>query len=135
MKPMIILFVALFLMLDQATAQEKQAQHLLDGSSMDYYYQNGSGVHAEFADGQFKYKWIAGPNAGTAGQENYRSRKIGNRMYLVNFMVESNHTFVTIVFNFNENVVSTSAVIAPGTDQELILFDGGIIEHLILKEK
>ncbi len=54
---------------------------------------------------------------------------------MVNFMVQANSSFVTIVFNFNQNVMSTSALLAPGTDQELILFDAGIIEQLTLKEK
>ena len=53
---------------------------------------------------------------------------------MISFMIEANSYFATIVFNFNQNVISTSAIVAPGTDQELILFDGGIIERLNLKE-
>ena len=118
----------------QSFAQENKDEHLLYGTSMNYYYQNGTAVHVEFLSGQFKYKWIAGPNAGSEGQNNYRSRKIGNKMYLVNFHEESNSTFVTIVFNFNQNVISTSAIIAPNSEQENIIFEGGIIENLHLKE-
>lgn len=29
---------------------------------MDYYYQNGTGVYVEFANGKFNWKWIAGPD-------------------------------------------------------------------------
>lgn len=134
MKQLVTFTLAFLSVAYQAIAQEKEDEHLLDGTSMDYYYQNGSGVHAEFIDGQFKYKWIAGPNAGSEGSEDYRSRKIGPKMYMVSFMVVANKSFVTIVFNFNQNVISTSALIAPGTDQETILFDAGIIEHLNLKE-
>ena len=111
-----------------------QGEQLLDGTSLNYHYQNGSAVKAEFDNGQFKYKWIAGPYKDLEGSEEYRSRKIGDRIYMVNFMVDANSSFVTIVFNFNQNMMSTSALIAPGTDQELILFDAGIIEHLNLKE-
>ena len=135
MKQFVTTMLALLAISCQVIAQEKQDEYLLDGTSMDYYYQNGSAVHAEFLDGQFKYKWIAGPAKGTEGSEKYRSRKISDKMYMVNFMVEANSTFVTIVFNFNQNVISTSALIAPGTDEELIIFDGGIIEQLILKVK
>jgi hypothetical protein len=135
MKQSLIFMLAILAITCQAVAQEKQDEHLLDGTSMDYYYQNGSAVHAELLDGQFKYLWTAGPVKGTEGSEKYRSRKIGDKMYMVNFMVETNSTFVTIVFNFNQNVFSTSALIAPGTDKELILFDGGIIEQLTLKIK
>jgi hypothetical protein len=134
-KQLLTFMIALVVISCQAIAQEKQGEKLLDGTSMDYYYQNGSAVHAEFADGQFKYKWIAGPNTGAEGSEEYRSRKIGAKMYMVSFMVQANSSFVTIVFNFNQNVMSTSALLAPGTDQELILFEAGIIEQLTLKEK
>jgi len=102
---------------------------------MDYYYQNGSAVHAEFGEGQFKFKWILGPNEGTSGTCNYRSRKIGDKLYLVNFKYEPSAAFVTIVFNFNQNVFSTSALLGAGTEKELVLFEAGIIEQLTLKEK
>jgi hypothetical protein len=119
----------------QAISQESQTEHLLDGTSMDYYYQNGSAVHAEFGEGQFKFKWILGPNEGTSGTCNYRSRKIGDKLYLVNFKYEPSAAFVTIVFNFNQNVFSTSALLGAGTEKELVLFEAGIIEQLTLKEK
>ena len=134
MKYFLTSLLALMIIATDVTAQEKKDEHLLDGTSMDCYYQNGSAVHVEFMDGKFKYKWIAGPAAGAEGSENYRSRKISTRMYMVNVMVAANKTFVTIVYNFNQNMLSTSALIAPGTANEATLFDAGIIEHLTLKE-
>jgi len=134
MKKLVMLIVIILVGLFHSIAQENKDEHLLDGTSMNYYYQNGTAVHVELLSGQFKFKWIAGPNAGAEGQSPYRSRKIGDKMYLVNFYEESNSTFVTIVFNFNQNVISTSAIIAPHSEQERIIFDGGIIENLHLKE-
>ncbi len=134
MKQLLIGMVAFLAISFQSFAQENQDEHLLDGTSMDYFYQNGTAVHFEIFEGQIKYKWIAGPNKDAEGQEKYRSRKIGDKMYLLNFMNEPSSTFVTLIFNFNQNVMYSSALIAPGTDQELVLFDGGIIEHLSLKE-
>ncbi len=134
MKRLVFIAAIILAVAFHSNAQEEKDQHLLDGTSMNYYYQNGTAVHVEFINGQFKYKWIAGPNAGAEGQNNYRSRKIGNKMYLVNFHEESNSTFVTIVFNFNQNVISTSAIIAPNSERENIIFEGGIIENLHLKE-
>ena len=135
MKQFATTMLALLAISCQVIAQEKQNENLLDGNSMDYYYQNGSAVHAEFSDVQFKYKWITGPNKEVEGSEEYRSRKIADKTYMVNFMVQANSSFVTIVFNYNQNVMSTSALLAPGTDQELVLFEAGIIEQLTLKEK
>ncbi|HMG68029.1 MAG TPA: MoaF N-terminal domain-containing protein [Chitinophagaceae bacterium] len=117
-----------------SAAQDKIDEHLLDGTSMDYYYQNGSGVHVEFANGQFNWKWIAGPDKGAIGNEKYLSRKIGDKTYMINFKVTTSSNFVTIIFNFNQNVMYTSALLDPKTPQEQVLFEGGIIEHLRLKE-
>ena len=134
MKQLVFCITSLLIISLPSFAQESQDEHLLDGTSMDYYYQNGTAVHLEIFDGQLKYKWLAGSNIGAEGQEKYRSRKIGDKMYIVNFMNEASSTFVTLIFNFNQNVMHSSALIAPGTDQENVLFDGGIIEHLQLKE-
>ncbi len=119
----------------QAISQESKDEHLLDGTSMNYYYQNGSAVQAEFSEGQFKFEWILGPYEGASGSCDYRSRKIGDKLYLVNFKYEPSAAFVVIVFNFNQNVFSTSALLGAGTDDELNLFEAGIIEKLTLKEK
>ena len=135
MKPLVLIFALSLVSITQSNAQEKQEEHLLDGTSMNYYYQNGTAVHVDFDDGQFKYQWIAGPNTDAVGKVGYRSRKIGDKLYMVNFFEETNLTFVTIVFNFNQNVLHTSALIAGGSDQRQILFDGGIIENLTLIEK
>ena len=55
-------------------------------------------------------------------------------MYVVNWLEKGSSTFVTLIFNFNQNVMYSSALIAPRTEGEEIFFDGGIIENLILKE-
>jgi hypothetical protein len=68
------------------------------------------------------------------GHGKYRSRKIGDKMYLVNLQVEENSTFTTLIFNFNQNVMYSSVLFSPGTDQEQIRFDGGVIEHVHLVE-
>jgi hypothetical protein len=134
MRNTLLFICTSFLLPLSSVAQDKSNEHLLDGTSMDYYYQNGTGVHVQFANGQFNWKWIAGPDKDSIGSEKYLSRKIGDKTYMINFKVTSNSNFVTIVFNFNQNVVYTSALLYPKTDQEQVLFEGGIIEHLRLKE-
>ena len=134
MKQFALTMFALLAITFLSYSQETEDEHLLDGTSTNYYYQNGMAVHVEFLEGQMKYKWIAGPNKDAEGQEKYRSRKIGDKMYVVNIYAEANSSFVTLIFNFSQNVMCSSALIAPGTDQEQILFEGGIIEHVKLKE-
>ena len=134
MKHTLLFICTLFLLSLSSIGQEKIDDHLLDGTSMDYYYQSGTAVHVEFVNGQINWKWIAGIDKGAIGSEKYLSRKIGDKIYMINFKVSANSNFVTIVFNFNQNVIYTSALLNPKTDHEQVLFEGGIIGHLKLKE-
>ena len=95
----LVTFILVFMAISfQAIAQEEQNENLLDGTSVEYYYQNKSGVSAEFLDGKFNYKWIAGPNKGVEGSEKYLSRKIGDKLYVISFMVVARKSYVTIIF-------------------------------------
>ena len=95
------------------------------------FYQNGSGINIEFYDGKIQFEWIAGPAKGNKGKDiPYMSRKIGDELYIVNFHQKQKHNFVTLVFNFKQNVMWTSNIQRYGTDKEKIGFDGGIIEHI-----
>ena len=53
---------------------------------------------------------------------------------MINFKVTASSNFITIVFNFNEKVMYTSALFNPKTPQEQIFFERGIIKNLKLKE-
>ncbi|APD06847.1 hypothetical protein UJ101_01328 [Flavobacteriaceae bacterium UJ101] len=118
------------------TVNEKQPEHLLDGTSMNYYYQNGTGIHFEFYNGMIKYEWIAGPRKGHGNKDlKYASRKVGDKMYLMSWLEEAHPDYVTLLFNFNNNVVYSSAILRFGTKDQFTLFDGGIIENLKLVEK
>ena len=134
MKQLVAFMFAFLALTCQSNAQENQDEHLLDGTSMNYFYQTGTAVHIEFVEGVAKWKWIAGPWKDGVGKEKYRSRKIGDKMYLVNILEEGPSTFVTLIFNFNQNVMWSSLLLFPQTDNEQIWFDGGIIEHLKLVE-
>ena len=140
MKKLLIFMFAFMTLAICSLAQEeldnpRMDEHLLDGTSMNYYYQNGTAVHIEFVDGIVKWKWIAGPWKDSESQEKYKSRKIGDKMYLINWIEGGHSTFVTLIFNFNQNVMHCSALLYPQTEYERILFDGGIIEQLVLVEK
>ena len=112
-------------------AQNKEPEHLLDGTSLNYYYQSGSGLSASFKDGKFNYEWIVGPRKGNKGNDiPYKSRKIGDEMYIVNFHEKHKPDFVTLIFNFEQNVMYSSAILRYGTDNEMTSFNGGIIEHV-----
>ncbi len=152
MKKLTIVLVLMTSFLGSLTAQEKQAEsslekvrkeaeakqpeHLLDGTSMKYYYQNGGGIHIEFYKGVLKYKWIVGPRKGHKNQDlPYSSRKIGDKMYIVSWLEASHPDYTTLIFNFNNNVMYSSGIFRFGTKKQFTRFDGGIIEDLTLVEK
>ncbi|MEQ9232181.1 MAG: MoaF N-terminal domain-containing protein [Cyclobacteriaceae bacterium] len=135
MKRLLVTIFLIVLSSEFCLAQESEPEHLLDGTSMKYYYQNGSAVKVDFIEGMFHFNWLAGPIKGRMGSAKYQSRKISEKMYLVNFTVEDNGTFVTLLFNFNQNVMYSSVLNQPGTEYEKVGFNGGIIEHLKLVEK
>ncbi len=117
-------------------AEAKQPEQLLNGTSMNYYYQNGGGIHIEFYNGMLKYEWIVGSRKGHKNQDlPYSSRKIGDKMYLVSWLEASHPDYTNLIFNFNNNVMYSSGIFRFGTKDQFTRFDGGIIEDLILKEK
>ena len=129
----LILQTVLVLLLGTAYshAQNKNPEHLLDGMSFNYYYQSGAGLSVYFEDGKFNYEWIVGPRKGNKGNDiPYKSRKIGDEMYIVNFHEKHKPDFVTLIFNFEQNVMYSSAILRYGTDNEMTAFSGGIIEHV-----
>lgn len=74
MKHVVISFLAILCFavfhVDESLAQEGQHdQHLLDGTSAKYYYQNGSGIHIQFYSGKLKYEWITGPRKGHGNKD------------------------------------------------------------------
>jgi len=114
-----------------AQATDEKPEHLLDGTTLGYNYQNGSGISIDFYDGKLRYEWIAGPPKGNMGKDiPYRSRKIGDEMYIVNFHEKHIRDFVTLIFNLKQNVMYSSAIQGYGTDKEMIHFSGGIVEHV-----
>src|SRR5436190_17905681 len=127
------LFFSVFFIITtfRSNAQTKQDEQLLDGSSMDIYYENGYGFHNEFKDGQITFKGIAGPYPRGTGQESYKAKKIADKIYVVSFLVTSSHSFTTLIFNFNQNILLASAI---RLNDEANFLDRATIENLHLKE-
>lgn len=110
------------------------AEHFLDGYSLNFQYQGGPAVHMEFENGKGKYEWITGPRKGK-GNSNipYRSRKIGEDLYLINWHETGLKDYLTIVFDFKKMVVHSSIIIGYENKPERTLktvFLTGVIDHL-----
>src|SRR6476620_2067337 len=128
-----LFFASLFIITSfHSIAQNKQDAHVLGGTSMVIYFENGYGFHDEFKDGQITFKGIAGPYPRGTGQESYKAKKIADKIYVVSFLVTSKHSFSTYIFNFNQNILVASAI---RLNDEANFLDSATIEHLHLKEK
>lgn len=111
-----------------------EPEHFLDGYTLNFQYQNGTAIHMEFKHGKAKYEWIAGPTKGN-GNTNipYRSRKIGDNLYLINWHETGIKDYLTIVFDFEKMIVHSSIIIGYENKPERQLktvFRSGIIDHL-----
>ncbi|MCK0132631.1 hypothetical protein MWU59_14075 [Flavobacteriaceae bacterium F08102] len=111
-----------------------EAEHLLDGYSLNFQYQDGKAIHMEFYHGKAKYEWVAGPTKGKGNKDiPYRSTKIGKSMYLINWHETSIKDYLTIVFDFDKMTVHSSVIIGYENKPERTLktvFMSGIIDHL-----
>ena len=111
-----------------------EPEHLLDGYSLNFQYQTGSAIHLEFYDGKGKYEWITGPGKGNGNKDiPYRSRKIGDDVYLMNWHETGLKDYLTLVFDFKNMVVYSSVIIGYENNPDRpkrTAFDGGIIDHL-----
>ncbi|WP_430937340.1 MoaF-related domain-containing protein [Saccharicrinis sp. 156] len=111
-----------------------ETEHLLDGYSMNFQYQTGNAIHIEFYDGKGNYEWITGPGKGNGNKDiQYRCRKIGDDLYLVNWHETGLKDYLTLVFNFKNMTVYSSVIIGYANNPDRprrTAFDGGIIDHL-----
>ncbi len=140
-----LMLIAASVAAPDAAAQEKAeaqklkyeaAEHLLDGTSFEYFYQTGGGLKIVFADGKLGYEWISGPRKGNKAKDiPYQSRKIGKKLFIVNWQEKDKPDFVTLIINLEENVMYSSAILRYGTKEEAIHFNGAIIERVQRSKK
>lgn len=111
-----------------------EAEHFIDGYSLNFQYQNGTAIHMEFNNGKAKYEWVAGPAIGNGNQDiPYLSRKIGNSLYLINWHEIDKKDYLTIIFDFEKMLVHSSIIVGYENKPERTLktaFSSGIIDHL-----
>lgn len=142
---LLILFMVSVLSIGTSFAQEADSaettkfdfgnpEHLIDGYSFNYQYVNGKAIHMEFSGGKARYEWINGPRKGKGNHDiPYRSRKIGENMYLINWHETGIKDYLTLVLDFDNMTVYSSMIIGYENNPERprrTTFDSGIIDHL-----
>ena len=111
--------------------QYATAAHLLDGTSFEYFYEDGSGLEIAFYDGMVRYEWIVGPRKGNSAMDIlYQSRQIGDDLYLVNWQEQDKPDFVSLIINLRDEVMYSSAILRYTTEQEMVHFKEAVIKGL-----
>lgn len=107
-------------------------EHLLDGTTIDWSYtSSGSGMILSFESGLAQYEWVTGARKGRKAQDiPYKSRKIGDDVYLVNWVQPEKPDFITLIFDFKRNVAFSSGLIGYGTDRQKNLFLDGVVNSV-----
>ncbi len=114
------------------TAQEAADEHVLDGTTINWSYTaNGAAMVLTFEDGLASYEWVRGRRAGNSAKDiSYRSREMANGVFLVSWDQADRPDFITLVFDFNENIMASTGLIGYGTDDQRNLFQDGIVESV-----
>ncbi len=104
--------------------------HLLDGTTMQYTYNEMGTVRTRYGDGCIEFEWIAGPMQGqTGGGFAYRAREVGSNRFLVSWHEPELPGFVTLYIDFDAGEVHSSLIAAYGSEDEQIHFDTASIDH------
>lgn len=113
--------------------EKSDSKHLLDGTTIDWIYNSsGSGMILSFENGLAQYEWVTGARKGRSAKGiPYQSRKIGDDMYLINWVQPEKPDFITLIFDFKNNAAFSSGLIGYGTDRQKNLFLDGTINSAV----
>lgn len=115
-----------------AFAQSEANEHVLDGTTIDWSYDaNGARMLLTFEDGKAQYEWIAGQRAGNSAKDiPYRSREMRNGLFIVSWDQAARPDFITLIFDFEASIMSSTGLIGYGTDNQRNLFLGGTVHSV-----
>lgn len=103
----------------ERTVQSDDSDQPFDDIALDYTYSAGGSITAAFEKGFARYRWLSGPFQGVEEHDlKYRSKRIGEDVFVVNWHDKSNFNFVTLVINLSDKVVHSSALLYYGTPKE-----------------
>jgi uncharacterized secreted protein with C-terminal beta-propeller domain len=109
-------------------AQEPEDQ-ALSQIELEYTYSDGGTVVLTMNE-KLSYRWTAGSFKGVAVSDRiYRSRRIGDEMYLVNWHDKENKNFVSLIIDLKNQKVYGSGLIAYETENETSGFDEATINR------
>jgi hypothetical protein len=118
----VLVFLSTVVAVGSVQAQEPD-QQALSNIELEYTYSDLGTVVLRIDEGKLGYTWTEGPGAGNAVTDLiYRSRKIADEVYLVNWNDSDNSDYVVLVIDLDEMVVHGSALSEYRSEQPFAFF-------------
>ncbi|WP_298793503.1 MoaF-related domain-containing protein [uncultured Allomuricauda sp.] len=115
----------------QAQNSLDKEEHLLNGTSFTFQYQNAGAIDISFENDNMTYKWLNGRNMDQPAKTYpYKSKKVDFGIYLINWHESDTKNFVTMVYNFNSNSCAVSVLSKYTSENPFLGFQSGVIEHV-----
>ena len=109
----------------------EKLNHLLDGTTMQYTYEEMGTVLVTYDQGCIGFEWVGGPIKGeTGGGFPYRARKVGEDQFFVNWHEPDMPGFVTLHIDFVSGHVHSAVLAAYASENEQIHFDTATIDQV-----
>ncbi|NWK57626.1 MoaF N-terminal domain-containing protein [Verrucomicrobiaceae bacterium N1E253] len=111
--------------------QYLDSEHLMDGISFQYFYEDGSGLEIAFNEGKVRYEWVVGPRKGNKGEGiPYQSRSIGDDLYMVNWHEPKKPDFTSLIIDLKNKALYSTAILRYGTSAEMIHFKEASVKNV-----
>jgi hypothetical protein len=132
----VIILLINFNVFSQTSNKLDEEEHLLNGVSFTFQYQNEGAANISFQNDSLTYKWLNGRNADKAAKTYpYKSTKIDSDIFLINWHEPDTKNFVTQVYNFKSNKVAVSVIAKYDSERPFAGFQSGVIEHVEVIKK
>jgi hypothetical protein len=116
MKLLITLCIALLLSATLAASELSLPTRELDGTDITYDYTSGRSYNVKFEKEGVSYRYLTGSRPEIWwGPFPYQAFKIEDEVYLASWFEEGYGDYVTLLINFNNNLLYGSAILAGET--------------------
>jgi len=116
MKTVISLFVFFILMATSTAAELQSPTRKLNGTNITYNYTSGRSYNVKFEEAGISYRYLSGSKPEKWwGPFPYKAFEVENNVYYAAWFEEGYGDYVTLLINFNNNLLYGSAILSGKT--------------------
>jgi len=116
MKTVISLFVLFTLMATSTAAELQPPTRKLNGTNITYNYTSGRSYNVKFEQAGISYRYLSGSKPEKWwGPFSYKAFEVENNVYYAAWFEEGYGDYVTLLINFNNNLLYGSAILSGKT--------------------